>query len=736
MRKTLPALLPALLTLLLLDVAGAAVSWSGAVCCREALVPRCVATCKRAASAADLRRSGHCRPSHEAELFRCLSDRKRAKGSNGDGLGEDEDLSKAKQCCAAAETAPCRAVCAESEAASAVGRPGPSQRLQGSACSKDAAFRSCVGVEPPAPARPLYRLELLCCSLADTAPCRRLCRDAYSLGWHLQGPSFELECLSSEYGEPRLRRCVRDAEVPCQPNSGRLRFCRDFTASSTGLYRHWDQESDDKAKMQYIEWMRSGKFGVPFRNLSIVTTGQCRAELRRLACFLQLQPCRAEDHSVGDVCRSDCMRLSERCLTPSSGGVVDIAAFCSLMAQPDPDCVRMPPPEALSSVHYQTSSPCLPSPCGPGEVCRVGHQNQSRRVCRPGCRLSSVTDRMAPVGSAVLLPSVGESNKLSLLMCTPGGELVKCRSITIPRSLSCISLGRQISSGTVEQHGCQSCVCVDGELVCRTAAECAKAVRPLARRSGPRVPTCLRLQNHRCSKPLLRYDPCEVHPCQSGYRCEPHPELCVDSLQPCAEHTCVPETSDAIADAVSACEQSVAPLNSVEESTWRQPYVACPVAADRCEVPGAHCTTSPDCQSLNANCSHAAPPCGRSLRLYFSGRRLAALGARLPARAALAALRHLVGTMECVLTGRLEAPRQLIVTVTPERAAAARACHLEADKLRAWLASGSPVAAAEPSLWPVMHAELAPEPGRGRAPAGAPRSLLLLCLTVGAVRIL
>ncbi|XP_037076258.1 reversion-inducing cysteine-rich protein with Kazal motifs-like [Pollicipes pollicipes] len=362
----------------------AAVSWSGAVCCREALVPRCVATCKRAASAADLRRSGHCRPSHEAELFRCLSDRKRAKGSNGDGLGEDEDLSKAKQCCAAAETAPCRAVCAESEAASAVGRPGPSQRLQGSACSKDKAFRSCVGVEPPAPARPLYRLELLCCSLADTAPCRRLCRDAYSLGWHLQGPSFELECLSSEYGEPRLRRCVRDAEVPCQPNSGRLRFCRDFTASSTGLYRHWDQESDDKAKMQYIEWMRSGKFGVPFRNLSIVTTGQCRAELRRLACFLQLQPCRAEDHSVGDVCRSDCMRLSERCLTPSSGGVVDIAAFCSLMAQPDPDCVRMPPPEALSSVHYQTSSPCLPSPCGPGEVCRVGHQNQSRRVCRPG----------------------------------------------------------------------------------------------------------------------------------------------------------------------------------------------------------------------------------------------------------------------------------------------------------------------------------------------------------------
>ena len=105
----------------------------------------------------------------------------------------------------------------------------------------------------------------------------------------------------------------------------------------------------------------------------------------------------------------------------------------------------------------------------------------------------------------------------------------------------------------------------------------------------------------------------------------------------------------------------------------------------------------------------------------------------MPARSVLSALRRLVATADCQLVGRLEAARQMTVQLTGDRAAAAAACRLEAHKLRVWLSSGSPVTAAEPPLWPVVFAELVPEPAGGGAGAVATGRLVMVMVVLGLV---
>ena len=148
------------------------------------------------------------------------------------------------------------------------------------------------------------------------------------------------------------------------------------------------------------------------------------------------------------------------------------------------------------------------------------------------------------------------------------------------------------------------------------------------------------------------------------------------------------------------------------------------MSAEECDAP------PPPCSAAGDN-GTALPSCGSALRLYFSRRRLAALGSPVPARAVLSALRRLVGTAECALTGRLEAARQLTVMVVGERAAAAAVCRLEADKLRVWLSSGSPAVSSEPTLWPVVFAETVLEPAASAAAAAGSRTALLLLTAAG-----
>lgn len=43
---------------------------------------------------------------------------------------------------------------------------------------------------------------------------------------------------------------------------------------------------------------------VPFPNRSILTTRPCRTELRRLACFIHLEPCHRGRHNQAQICGS------------------------------------------------------------------------------------------------------------------------------------------------------------------------------------------------------------------------------------------------------------------------------------------------------------------------------------------------------------------------------------------------------------------------------------------------
>ncbi|XP_043195800.1 reversion-inducing cysteine-rich protein with Kazal motifs-like isoform X2 [Amphibalanus amphitrite] len=721
--------------------------WRGASCCREAVVPGCAVACKRATSVPELER--HCRRSHEGELYNCLSEQKRAKGGkNGKARDyiEDEEIQEVIKCCQGASSGPCRTACRELQEAAPAAREAALTRLQDTACGQeDAAFWECHGGGPPAPELPSHRLELHCCPLGDTAQCRQLCTHTYSLRWHDQGPRFETRCLDANFGETRMRHCIRDAEAPCLPSSGRLHFCKGVTDEGSRLYRRWDKGADDNAKSEFLGWMRTGALGLSFRNLSIITTGRCKTELKRLACLLHLRPCRRSDHEPAQLCRSDCVRLLETCLSPA-GDEADPATLCELMAAPEPDCVRAMtldtsplsvsentlepelPQGDETQWRSQVTSPCHPSPCEAGMVCRVAAPNLSTRHCLPGCRLSTVSNSMVALGSSVLLPPVGgDGGHLSLLLCAPdpgGGppQLTRCTSVTVPSSIPCDAFDTKIDSGTVVHQRCLSCVCVDGDLLCRTAPECLKSSRPLksAASVGALQPTCVHIHTQRCVPSQLNFDPCEVRPCPTGHRCLPQPDICVDSLQPCELHTCVPEAPGAITEAAATCQRSQSSVLATEESDWHQPYVACPVSAEECDAPLPPCGTAGDNGTV-------LPPCGSALRLYFSRRRLAALGSPVPARSVLSALRRLVGTAECALTGRLEAARQLTVMVIGERPAAAAVCRLEADKLRVWLSSGSPAVASEPALWPVVFAEMVLDPAAsGAAVTSGPAALVLV----------
>ncbi|KAF0294684.1 Reversion-inducing cysteine-rich protein with Kazal motifs [Amphibalanus amphitrite] len=625
--------------------------WRGASCCREAVVPGCAVACKRATSVPELER--HCRRSHEGELYNCLAEQKRAKGGkNGKARDfiEDEEIQEVIKCCQGASSAPCRTACRELQEAAPAAREAALTRLQDTACGQeDAAFWECHGGGPPAPELPSHRLELHCCPLGDTAQCRQLCTHTYSLRWHDQGPRFETRCLDANFGETRMRHCIRDAEAPCLPSSGRLHFCKGVTDEGSGLYRRWDKGADDNAKSEFLGWMRTGALGLSFRNLSIITTGRCKTELKRLACLLHLRPCRRSDHEPAQLCRSDCVRLLETCLSPA-GDEADPATLCELMAAPEPDCVRAMTldtsplsvsentlePELFhgdeTQWRSQVTSPCHPSPCEAGMVCRVAAPNLSTRHCLPGCRLSTVSSSMVALGSSVLLPPVdGDGGHLSLLLCAPdpgGGppQLTRCTSVTVPSSIPCDAFDTKI----------------------------------------------------------------------------------------------VPEAPEAVAEAAATCQRSQSSVLAAEESDWHQPFVACPVSAEECDAPLPPCGTAGDNGTV-------LPPCGSALRLYFSRRRLAALGSPVPARSVLSALRRLVGTAECALTGRLEAARQLTVMVIGERPAAAAVCRLEADKLRVWLSSGSPAVASEPALWPVVFAEMVLDPAAsGAAVTSGPAALVLV----------
>ena len=148
--------------------------------------------------------------------------------------------------------------------------------------------------------------------------------------------------------------------------------------------------------------------------------------------------------------------------------------------------------------------------------------------------------------------------------------------------------------------------------------------------------------------------------------------------------------------------------------------------AEECDAPPPACPASGDNGTV-------LPSCGGALRLYFSRRRLAALGSPVPARSVLSTLRRLVGTADCLLTGRLEAARQMTVFFSGDRAAAAAVCRLEAEKLRVWLNSASPATTAEPALWPVVFAELVPDPASSGA-AGTTGRLVMVLVWVGLVR--
>lgn len=84
---------------------------------------------------------------------------------------------------------------------------------------------------------PLNAGKLACCTKAAKPSCKDLCLRAFQADWESAWSQLETQCLSSSL-EGELRRCLEDADDPCEMGCSGLSYCAQFNDRPTTLFRY------------------------------------------------------------------------------------------------------------------------------------------------------------------------------------------------------------------------------------------------------------------------------------------------------------------------------------------------------------------------------------------------------------------------------------------------------------------------------------------------------------------
>ncbi|XP_014472155.1 PREDICTED: reversion-inducing cysteine-rich protein with Kazal motifs [Dinoponera quadriceps] len=641
-------------------------NWLGRGCCHLAQNPTCRMTCAVSGSRNDL--AEYCRPSDEPEFFSCLE--KREEG---------------ERCCSNVSNDTCRSICKDlfyktgkqsslklynsmgcfhqvpkclKSLAEVKHAEDPKQHLhcceeaKSPACLEtcrkilhtattdheimDALTESCSPVFPQLPIwscllksdsskptrLPLDAGKLACCAKATSSNCQNLCWRTFQADWETAWPQLDATCLSSSM-EGELRRCLEDADDPCEMGCSGLSYCAQFNDRPTTLFRTCTAAADEAAKWEVDHWSR----GEAIRGFSVPVhaAASCPTEtLRAAACFLQLRPCENRLHETR-LCREDCLELMASCVDWSLiDGSHNAATLCGKLSpgRPDAPCVSLGPflkssqefddDEAVILPEEDIATPCKPNPCPQGQLCVLQPNGDEVHRCLPACSLGEMSKQLVPVGSWIQIPRFDQHGCLNICQCTTRG-LEKCRVLNCLNFKSCWVHDRFIAHKANFYLECNPCQCYEGEFTC-SKRSCGEPRAPSlpCDCSAHYVPVCSRLGWTFASACLAKCvelsatelefgscssrDPCASNPCGSAEQCVRRPRVCLSRLhKPCRQYECVPidcnprdESSGPVCDRLSRQHVSVcAMIRAGASLSYRGPCLKdCSLRGPVCGVNG------------------------------------------------------------------------------------------------------------------------------------------------------
>ncbi|KAK0090073.1 hypothetical protein PV325_003528 [Microctonus aethiopoides] len=584
-------------------------NWVGRSCCHLVQYPICRSKCALAGDRSHLKNS--CRSSDELEFYSCLEQR--------------ED---AERCCNNVSNTTCRTVCHElfhkpgkqsslklytskgcfhqvpkclKNLAESTNAENPKQYLN---CCTEATTPKCLDAcrkalftsttvreildvleekcQPALPHSPLWscflqststkspRLpldigKLSCCSRAANSNCQNLCWRAFEADWEMAWSQLESDCLLST-NEIELRRCLEDADEPCEMGCSGLSYCTKFNDRPTSLFRSCSSTADNAARWEADHWARGGAIrglGVPVR-----ADPSCPPEsLRAAACILQLRPCESRVHET-QLCRADCMELMAKCVDWAAiTGPYTATTMCSKLSPPHPDipCVSLRPfmensNESEPNLHpdQDISTPCKNNPCPESQICILQPNDiEKPYVCRPSCTLGEMSRLLVPKNTWVQIPRVDQPGCHRICQCTSKG-LEKCRNLNCYTFNSCWVQDRFIAHRTDFYLDCNPCQCFEGEVTCsRKTCNEIKLLSLPCDCPAHYVPVCGRLGVTFASACLAKCtglsanevefgscslrDPCQPNPCANGEKCLRYTRVCLSPIyKPCKQYECVP----------------------------------------------------------------------------------------------------------------------------------------------------------------------------------------------------
>ncbi|XP_034951773.1 reversion-inducing cysteine-rich protein with Kazal motifs isoform X2 [Chelonus insularis] len=591
-------------------------NWIGKNCCHLAQYPICQSTCMLAGSKTHLESS--CRSSDELEFYFCL-----------------EKQEEIERCCSSITNGTCRASCREifhkseqqsslklysskgcfhqipkcleSISESFTASDNPRQYLN---CCKEATTSTCLDAcrkilftatsvkdildtleakcQPAQPHSPLWscflqqsssmkptRLpldigKLNCCSRASSTNCQILCWRAFQADWEVAWTQLETDCLSLS-SEGELRRCLEDADEPCEMGCSGLSYCTKFNNQPTSLFRSCSKIADDSAKWEADHWARGGiirGLGVPVR-----ADPSCPVEsLKAAACLLQLRPCETRVHET-QLCRDDCLELMVNCVDWTAiTRSTTAASLCSKLSPPRPDmpCISLKPfltdqsQLELNSFITQDNiiTPCKNNPCPDDHMCVPQPNSDIYYQCIPSCTLGEMSRLTVPINTWVQIPRTDQQQQNSgchrICRCSLNG-FEKCKTLNCFSLNSCWVQDRFVAHRTNFYLDCNSCHCFEGEVSCSRKI-CGREIRqptlpcdcpahyvPVCSRFGVTYPSaCLAkcaglgvndIVFGRCSS----IDPCRPNPCGTAEKCLRKPRVCLSNIhKPCKQYECIP----------------------------------------------------------------------------------------------------------------------------------------------------------------------------------------------------
>ncbi|XP_063985142.1 reversion-inducing cysteine-rich protein with Kazal motifs [Diachasmimorpha longicaudata] len=605
--------------------------WSGRQCCQLAQYPICRSTCALAGAREDLK--GSCRLSDEPEFYTCLERREdgekccnnvanatcravcrelfdkprkpsslklyRSKGCFHQipkclkNVAEASSAENSKQylhCCNEAPDVPCLDACRQ-VLLSAVTIKAIMDTLVEKCppVQLHSPFWSCfLQATPTKPSRlPLDIGKLGCCSRAASATCQELCWRAFQADWEAASLQLESECLPSG-AEGELRRCLEDADEPCEMGCTGLSYCSNFNNRPTTLFRTCTAESDATARHEVDHWARGAiirGLGLPVR-----VDPSCPAEsLKAAVCFLQLRPCEPQVHETR-LCRNDCIDLLTNCVDWSLAAVTQSAiSLCSRLspARPEMPCISLKPfLNPILPEKERITNPCRHSHCGKSEVCvpqRYAADNTAAYQCHPGCSLGEMSHLQVPLNSWVQIPREDQTGCFRICQCTLNG-IEKCRNLNCLPVNSCFIQNRYIPHRTKFYLECKPCLCFEGEITCSRRpcgdqrlpslpCDCLAHYVPVCGRSGVTLASSCIAKCRGLEKDDFEFgscssrDPCVGNPCGSGERCVRRARVCLAPIyKPCKQYECVPANCE-MPKNVSRMQRRVCDKDHREHST-------------------------------------------------------------------------------------------------------------------------------------------------------------------------